>query len=206
MMFFVFLAPGVTYGILTASIKNQADLVGAMYHAIRGIAPVIVMNFFAAQFLAYFSYTNLDRMLAFTGGRLLVDADLPVPLLLVVFVTLIILADFALSSMTAKFTLLAPIVIPMFMMVGVSPALTTGAYRIGDSVVNIVTPLNSYLAIVLLVLQRYQAKAGLGSLIALMVPYSVVFGVCWTGFLLLWYLVGLPMGPGGGLHYVPPAQ
>lgn len=202
-MFFAFLTPGLVYGFATRSLKSQADVVGALYSAIKGIVPVIVMNFFAAQFLAYFSYTNLDRMLAFAGGSMLVEANLPVPLLLVLFVAFIILADFAMSSMTAKFTLLAPILIPMFMMVGVSPALAMAGYRIGDSVVNIVSPLNAYLAIVLLVLQRYQKSAGLGSLIALMVPYSVTFGIMWTLFLLAWYMTGQNLGPQGPLHYVP---
>jgi len=98
---------------------------------------------------------------------------------------------------------MAPIFIPMFMMVGMSPELTTAAYRIGDSVVNIVTPLNSYLLIILVVLQKYSKNAALGSLISLMLPYSLVFGVVWTAFLLAWYFLGLPLGPGAGLHFVP---
>lgn len=204
MMFFAFLTPGIVYGLVTGSIKSQQDVVAGFVHAVRGIAPVVVMNFFAAQFLAYFQYTNMDKMLAYAGGEMLVGADLPVPVLLVLFVVFIIVADFAMSSMTAKFTLLAPILIPMFMMVGISPALTMAGYRIGDSVVNIVSPLNSYLAIVLLVLQRYQKDGGLGSLIALMVPYSIMTGILWTGFLLLWYFTGMSLGPGGPLHYVPP--
>lgn len=203
-MFFAFLTPGLIYGFATRALKSQADVVGALFGAIKGIAPVIVLNFFAAQFLAYFSYSNLDRMLAFAGGEMLVKADLPVPLLLALFIAFIILADFAMSSMTAKFTLLAPILIPMFMMVGVSPALAMAGYRIGDSVVNVVTPLNAYLGIVLLVLQRYQKSAGLGSLIALMVPYSITFGIMWTLFLLGWYMLGTNLGPDGPLHYIPP--
>jgi len=205
MMFFVFLLPGLAYGVVAGSIKSQADVVEGFYSAIKGIAPVLAMNFFAAQFLAYFGYTNLDRMVAYTGGQLLVSADLPAPLLLVLFVLLVILADFAMSSMTAKFGLLSPIIIPMFMMVGVSPALAMGGYRIGDSVVNVITPLNTYLPILLVVLRKYNTKAGLGTLIALMTPYSLVFGIVWTLFLLGWYMSGADLGPGGGLHYLPPS-
>jgi aminobenzoyl-glutamate transport protein len=91
----------------------------------------------------------------------------------------------------------------MFMMVGMSPELTTAAYRIGDSVVNIITPLNSYLLIILVALQKYKPKAGLGSLISLMLPYSLVFGLLWTGFLLAWYFSGLPLGTDAPLHYIP---
>lgn len=203
-MFFAFLTPGIAYGVATGAIRNQNDLVAGFYEAMKSMAPVIAMNFFAAQFLAYFSYTNLDRMLAFAGGELLVKADLPVPLLLVLFIVFIIVADFAMSSMTAKFTLLAPILIPMFMMVGVSPALMIGGYRIGDSVVNVITPLNTYLPIILLVLQRYQKNAAMGSLMALMMPYSLAFSVMWTGLLLVWYFTGAALGPGGELHYTPP--
>ncbi len=203
-MFFVFLTPGLIYGIRTGAIRSQRDFCEGIYHAVRQIAPVIAMAFFASQFLEYFKYSNMDRMLAYVGGEALVKADLPAPLLLTAFVIFIILADFALSSMTAKFTALAPIVIPMFMLVGFSPDLTMAAYRIGDSVVNTISPLNSYLLIVLIVLNRYDVKAGLGSLIALMVPYSLAFGIVWTLLLLVWYMCGIPVGPNAGLHYVPP--
>jgi aminobenzoyl-glutamate transport protein len=91
----------------------------------------------------------------------------------------------------------------MFMIVGISPELTTAAYRIGDSVVNIVTPLNSYLLIILAVFQKYRPSAGLGTLIALMVPYSIVLGLVWTAVLVLWYFTGAPLGPESPLHYVP---
>jgi aminobenzoyl-glutamate transport protein len=115
----------------------------------------------------------------------------------------VVFGDFAMSGMLSKFGVLAPIFIPMFMIVGMSPELTTAAYRIGDSVVNIVTPLNSYLLIILAVFQKYRPKAGLGTLIALMVPYSVIIGLVWTAMLLLWVFLGLPLGPGSPLHYVP---
>jgi aminobenzoyl-glutamate transport protein len=170
----------------------------------RTMAPIVAMAFFAAQFIEYFKYSNLDRMIAYVGGGLLTTADLPTPLLLSLFVLFIVVADFAISSMTAKFTALAPILIPMFLLVGISPDLTIAAYRIGDSVVNTITPLNTYLPIILLLLQRYRKGAGLGSLMSLMLPYSVVFGVIWTAFLLVWYAMGWQLGPGAGLHYTPP--
>jgi aminobenzoyl-glutamate transport protein len=156
-----------------------------------------------AQFVNYFAYTRLDRMLAYAGGSLLVQADLPVPLFLSLFVLLVVVGDFALSGMLSKFGVMAPIFIPMFMMAGISPELTTAAYRIGDSVVNIITPLNSYLLIILAVLQKYNARAGLGSLIGLMLPYSVVFFFAWTALLLLWWLAGWPLGPGAPLGFSP---
>ncbi|MGL6289987.1 MAG: AbgT family transporter [Silanimonas sp.] len=199
----LFLLPGLAYGITTGALRGQQDLADALNHGIRSIVPVLVMLFFLAQFTAYMGYSGLDRMLAYAGGSLLFNADLPIPALIVAFVLVVVFGDFAMSGMLSKFGVLAPIFIPMFMIVGMSPELTTAAYRIGDSVVNIVTPLNSYLLIILAVFQKYRPKAGLGTLIALMVPYSIVIGIVWTVMLVGWYLVGLPLGPGSPLYYVP---
>jgi aminobenzoyl-glutamate transport protein len=199
----VFLLPGMAYGFVTGVLRTQKDFIEGIYHGIRTIVPVLAIAFFMGQFVNYFQYTGLDRMLAYAGGSLLVSADLPVPLLIVLFVLLVVAGDFAMSGMLSKFGVLAPIFIPMFMMVGMSPELTTAAYRIGDSVVNIITPLNSYLLIILVALQKYNKDAGLGSLISLMLPYSVVFGVLWTAFLLAWYWSGYPLGTEAPLVYFP---
>ena len=199
----VFLIPGLVYGYLTSQLKSQNDAIDALYHGIRSIVPVLVILFFLAQFVNYFAYSHLDRMLAYAGGSLLFDANFPIPVLIVLFVVVVVFGDFAMSGMLSKFGVLAPIFIPMFMMVGMSPELTTAAYRIGDSVVNIVTPLNSYLLIILAVFQKYRKGVGLGSLIALMIPYSVVLGLIWTTLLVLWYFTGLDLGPQAPLHYVP---
>lgn len=204
MILFTFLLPGMTYGWITGALRTQLDFIGAISHGVKSIIPVMVIAFFMGQFVNYFQYTGLDRMLAYAGGSLLVTADLPPPVLVVLFVLVVVAGDFAISGMLSKFGVLAPIFIPMFMMVGISPELTTAAYRIGDSVVNIITPLNSYLLIVLVVLQKYKTGAGLGSLISLMLPYSLVFFVVWTGFLLVWYMTGLPLGTDAALHYTPP--
>ena len=201
----VFLIPGVLFGWLTGQLRNQADLADALTHGIRSIVPVLVILFFLAQFVGYMSYSQLDRMLAYAGGSLLFEAALPIPVLLVLFVGVVVFGDFAMSGMLSKFGVLAPIFIPMFMLVGMSPELTTAAYRIGDSVVNIVTPLNSYMLIILAVMHKYRARAGLGTLIALMVPYSMVLGLAWTTLLVIWYFTGAPLGPASPLHYLPSA-
>jgi aminobenzoyl-glutamate transport protein len=203
MILLTFLLPGVAYGLVTRQLRTQADFIEALYCGIRSIVPVLAIAFFLGQFVNCFQYTGLDRMLAYSGGSLLVRADVPVPVLIVLFVMLVILGDFAMSGMLSKFGVLAPIFIPMFMMVGMSPELTTAAYRIGDSVVNIITPLNSYLLIILAVLQKYKKHAGLGSLISLMLPYSIALGVMWTAFLLVWYFTGAPLGFNAPLDYIP---
>ena len=199
----VFLIPGLVYGYLTKQLQSQNDAIDAMYHGIRSIVPVLVILFFLAQFVNYFAYSHLDRMLAYLGGSMLFDAKLPIPLLIILFVVVVVFGDFAMSGMLSKFGVLAPIFIPMFMMIGMSPELTTAAYRIGDSVVNIITPLNSYLLIILAVFQKYRKGVGLGSLIALMIPYSIMLGIIWTVLLLAWYFTGVDLGPQAPLHYVP---
>jgi aminobenzoyl-glutamate transport protein len=203
-IFFAFVLPGMVYGFLVGRLRSQRELVEALYHGVHSIVPVLTIAFFMAQFVNYFAYTRLDRMLAYAGGSLLVAAELPIPVFLVLFVLLVVFGDFALSGMLSKFGVMAPIFIPMFMMAGISPELTTAAYRIGDSVVNIITPLNSYLLIILAVLQKYQGRAGLGSLISLMLPYSIAFGVVWTALLLLWWVAGWPLGPEAPLTFTPP--
>lgn len=199
MILLVFLLPGMAYGYVTGALRTQAHFIDAIYHGVKTIVPVLTIAFFMGQFVNYFQYTGLDRMLAFAGGKLLIHADLPPAVLMVLFILLVVAGDFVMSGMLSKFGVMAPIFIPMFMMVGISPELTTAAYRIGDSVVNIITPLNSYLLIILVVLQKYKNGAGLGSLISLMLPYSLVFGVVWTAFLLIWMTTGQPLGPGSGL-------
>jgi aminobenzoyl-glutamate transport protein len=198
-VFLMFLLPGLVYGRLTGQLRRQADFTEALHGGIREIVPVLVILFFLAQFTNYFTYSNLDRMLAYAGGQALFEAALPTPLLVAIFVLLVICADFAMSGMLSKFGVLAPIAIPMFMMVGLSPELTTAAYRIGDSVVNVITPLNSYALIILAMFQKYRPRAGLGTLIALMVPYSLALAVVWTLTLLIWIALGIDLGPGAPL-------
>lgn len=204
LIFLAFLLPGMAYGAVVGTLRSQRDFIDGLYHGIRGIVPVLCIAFFLGQFAAYFTYTGLDRMIAYTGGAALVAADLPVPLLIAMFVVLVVLGDFLMSGMLSKFAVMAPIFIPMFMFAGMSPELTTAAYRIGDSVVNVVTPLNSYLLIILAVLSKYRKNAGLGSLVSIMLPYSLVFGVLWTLMLLCWYWSGLPLGMPGPLTATPP--
>ena len=200
----VFLLPGIVYGLITGQLRSQIDLVEALMQGVRDVVPVLVILFFLAQFIAYMGYSGLDRMLAYSGGSLLFGADLPIPFLIVAFVLVVVFGDFVMPGMLSKFGVMAPIFIPMFMIVGMSPELTTAAYRIGDSVVNIITPLNSYLLIVLAVLQKYRPRAGVGTLIALMLPYSIVLGLFWTALLVAWYFTGLPLGPGAPLGVLPP--
>ncbi len=202
-IFFVFLAPGVAFGIVNGMIRSTGGLTKLLIESMAAMAPIIVLAFFAGQFIEYFKYSHLDQLLAHTGGQALVAAQLSPYVLLVVFVMVTAVANLFIGSMSAKYAMFAPIFIPMFMLAGISPELTQAAYRIGDSVSNVITPLNSYLIIILVYIQKYVPKAGLGTLISMMLPYSMVFLVVWLIMLLTWVAFGWDLGIGGPLTYSP---
>jgi len=203
LLFILFIVPGIAYGITTGVLRNDKDVARLMTESMRGMATIIVLAFFAAQFLEHFKYSGLDRMLALKGGLFLGQAGLPTTVLIIAFVFLVLIFNLFIGSASAKYSIFAPIFVPMFMMVGISPELTQAAYRVGDSVTNIVTPLNAYLLIILVVMQKYAARAGMGTLIATMVPYSIVFTIVWCIVLLIWMLAGWPLGVDGALDYHP---
>jgi aminobenzoyl-glutamate transport protein len=202
-IFGLFLLPGVVYGRTTGTLKRLSDTTKLMAESVASLAPMLVLAFVAAQFIAAFKYTNLDRMLAFGVGKELAAADLPPALLLVAIVMFSIAFDLLVSSASAKWSLLAPIFVPMMMLLGLSPAVTQAAFRVGDSVANPVLPLNAYLVIVLLVMRQYAPRAKLGTLMGMTLPFSLAFGVVWTSLLLVWFEAGWALGPGGAVGYVP---
>jgi aminobenzoyl-glutamate transport protein len=201
MIFITFIIPGVAFGIAVGNVKNDKDVAKLLIDSMASMAPIIVLAFFAAQFIEYFRYSGLDRMLAMAGGQALGQAEMPAWLLIVVFILLTICFNLFIGSMSAKYAMFAPIFIPMFMLVGISPELTQAAYRIGDSVSNIITPLNAYLVIILVFMQKYVPKGGMGTLIATMLPYTIVFTIVWTLLLMVWMQLGIPLGPDGPLMY-----
>lgn len=198
-----FLIPGIAYGIGAGTVRRAADIADAFTHAMVSMAPVIAMAFFAAQFIECLRYSRLDQMIAFAGGGWLASLGLPPLVLLAGVVALVMCVNMLVASMSAKWAGLATVLVPMMMLAGISPELTQAAYRVGDSVTNPVTPLNPYMIIVLVCVQRYRPRAGLGDVIAMMTPYAAAFAVVWTGMLLLWVWLGLPLGPGGVLWYAP---
>jgi aminobenzoyl-glutamate transport protein len=203
LMFVALSAPGLAHGIAAGTVRNDRDVARMLGETMAALGPYIVLAFFAAQFVACFGRSRLGEMLAVAGGDWLARIGLPTQVLLAFFVLGVAAIDLAVASMSAKWAFLAPVFVPMLMQVGVSPELTQAAYRIGDSVANVVTPLNPYLVIVLVLLQRYARGAGIGTLVALMLPYAVAFGVAWTFLLALWVALGIPLGPAGPLAYTP---
>eukprot|EP00752_Nemacystus_decipiens_P014489 g12898.t1 len=199
-----FLIPAIAYGIGAKTIRNDKDIAKMMAESMAAMAPIIVLAFFAGQFIAWFKGSNLGEMFAITGGRAIAESGLPTWAVLTGFVLLVGVLNLFIGSMSAKYTLLAPVFIPMFMIgASMSPELTQAAYRVGDSCTNIITPLNAYLIIILMYVQKYDKQAGMGTMIALMLPYSVVFLITWTALLLGWVTLGIDLGPNGPLQYVP---
>lgn len=196
LLFILFIVPGVVYGLKAKTIRNSKDFAKFMGDTIADLGPYIVLGFFAAQFIAVFKYTHLGEMLALSGGAWLASLQLDVSVLLVAFVLLACLGNLLIGSMSAKYAFMAPVFVPMLMQAGVAPELTQVAYRIGDSVTNVITPLNPYMIIILALLQKYQRNAGIGTLVSLTLPYSIGFLIAWIILLMVWLLLALPLGPG----------
>jgi len=195
------LLPGLAYGLAAGTIKNDHDVIAGMNGTMKSLASFIVLAFFAAQFIAYFTWTNLGIITAVSGAQLITHLgleDLPT-LLMIALVLFAAGVNLLISSASAKWALLAPVFVPMFMLLGYSPALVQGAFRVGDSVTNIITPLMSYFPLILTFAHKYDPRAGLGTLIAMMLPYSIAFLIAWTLLLIGWIALGVPMGPGAPL-------
>jgi aminobenzoyl-glutamate transport protein len=192
---------GLAYGWGAGTIKNTNDLTGAMENSMRTMATYIVLAFFAAQFIALFNWSNLGVIVAVNGAEFLKNMEVGGVTLIISFVVATMILDLLIGSAAAKWALVAPVFVPMMMILGYSPEMTQTTYRIGDSVINIVSPLMAYFPLIVAFAQKYDKKGGIGTLMALMLPYSVTFFVGWTLFLIVWFYVGLPLGPGAEIFY-----
>jgi aminobenzoyl-glutamate transport protein len=204
MLFITASLMGIAYGIATGSFKNDADVMKGMAVSMKTLATYIVLVFFAAQFVAYFKWSNLGIILAVKGANVLMSADIGLIPLMILFIILSASINMLMGSASAKWAILAPVFIPMFMIMGYSPELSQVVYRIGDSVTNVISPMMSFFALIIAFVQKYEPKAGIGTIIATMVPYSIVFFVFWVILLVAWLLLGIPLGPDAGIYYVMP--
>lgn len=195
-----FMIPGLVYGMIVKTIRNDKDFMKHITKSMSGLAGYIVLVFFAAQFVYFFNYSNLGIIVAVKGALGLKSIGLTGIPLIAGFVLLSAFINMFMGSASAKWAIMAPVFIPMFMLLDYHPSLTQAAFRIGDSVTNPITPMMSYFALIVTYAQRYSEKYGIGTLISTMLPYSVMFGLFWVVLLIVWMLTGFPLGPDGPLH------
>jgi aminobenzoyl-glutamate transport protein len=203
--FLLFLLTGWAYGRATGSIKNHRYLVEMMAESMKDMGYYLVLAFAAAHFVAMFGWSNLGLISAVHGAAAIDSTGLPLPIVLGLMVVFTGLLNLFVGSASAKWALLAPILVPMLMLLGISPEGATAAYRVGDSATNIITPLMVYFPLILVFAQRWQRDFGLGSLTAMMLPYSIWLMVSGTVLIVLWFYLGIPLGPDAPVGYVMPA-
>ena len=196
----LFFIPGLIYGIIVKTIKNDKDVVKHMTHSMKGLGGYIVLVFFAAQFIYWFNYSNLGLVLAIDGAQFLSHIGFTGIPLILAFLLLSAFLNMFMGSASAKWAIMAPVFIPMFMILGYHPGFTQAAFRIGDSVTNVITPMMSYFALIVTYAQRYDEKNGIGTIISLMIPYTVIFMIIWAILITVWMLLGIPLGFDGPVY------
>jgi len=192
----VFLVPGIAYGYGAKTIKNTNDIVKYGVNAMASLANFFLLAFVIGQFISYFNFSGLGTILAVNGANFLETIGLTGVGLILAFIIFTAFLNLFMGSASAKWAIMAPIFVPMLMQMGISPAMTQAAYRVGDSSTTNITPLMSYFALIVVFAEKYDKKAGIGTLISTMIPYSIFIFVFWTMILMVWYILGLPLGPG----------
>ncbi len=192
----VFLMAGIGYGYGAKTFSGSNDVIKAITKTFAGLAGLVFMLLMIAQFIAYFNYSNMPNVIAVTLAGWLEQANISAVPLLVGFIIVIMLLDIIIPGSMPKWAIFAPIFVPLFMRLGTAPQTVLAAYRIGDSPMNVITPLMVYLPFIITVMQRYQKDTGIGTVIALMLPYTLIIAVAWIILFILWYVIGIPLGPG----------
>lgn len=195
-----FFVMGLCYGKGAGTITSSADVINPMTSTIAGLAGLFFLLLVISQFIAYFTYSQLGTIAAVKMADALQSAGLPTVWLIVGLIAVTAVIDIFIGGVVPKWAIFAPIFVPLFIQLGISPDLAVAAYRVGDSPINIVTPLMPYFALIVIFAERYRKKVGVGSVISLMLPYAVVLLVVWTVLLVVWYLLGIPLGPGGSIY------
>lgn len=202
LIFLLFVIPGIVHGYVSGKFQSHRDVIKGMSNSMESMAYYLVLVFFVALFIYVFVNSNIGLLLAVKGANLFKDQS---PVVIIIGVILITaLVNLLIGSASAKWAMLAPIFIPMLMILGISPEFTQAAYRVGDSTTNIITPMMPYFPLVVVFGQRYVKSTGIGTITSLMIPYSFCFLICWTIFLLVYWQIGFPLGVQGGYEYVKP--
>lgn len=199
---FLFFLPGIAYGLTTGEFKGEKDVCAALAKSMSSMGSFLVMAFVSAQFINYFNYTQIGTIVALSGVIFFQKINIGLIPLLVIFVLFSGFMNLFVGSSSAKWNILAPVFVPMFMLLGYTPELCQLAYRIGDSCTNVITPMMTYYAVILMFAQRYDKNAGVGTMTATMLPYSLAFLGGWTVLLILWLVAGLPIGVGTNIYYM----
>lgn len=193
---------GIVYGYVSGTFKKHEDVINGMNSSFKGLISFLVLVFFASQFVAWFKWSNLGILVAVKGAIFLQSANLGLIPLVIMFIIISGMINMFMGSASAKWAIMGPIFIPMFMLLEYSPELSQAVFRIGDSVTNLISPMMSFFALIIVYFEKYDSKSGIGSLIATMLPYSITFFIVWTLLLIIWIVFGLPLGPGAGLYYI----
>ncbi|MCK5056655.1 MAG: AbgT family transporter [Candidatus Aminicenantes bacterium] len=200
LIFLIAFILSIAYGLGAGTLKSDKDIMKGMAKSMNTMGTYIVLVFFAAQFVAFFKWSKLGLIVAVKGAEALKASGLVGIPLMVMFIVIAALINLVMGSASAKWAIMAPVFIPMFMMLGYSPEFVQVVYRIGDSVTNIISPMMSYFALIVAFVEKYDKRAGIGSVIALMLPYTFIFFILWAVFLVFWMLLGIPVGPGAPIH------
>ena len=192
----LFIAVGVAYGRTVGTLTSWGDMPEFMVKGMRDVAPVLVLFFVAAQFIAWFEWSNIGTVLAVSGADLIESLGLATPFVMVGVILMTFVLNLFITSGAAQWTLMAPVIVPGMMLLGVDPEVSQVLFRIGDSGSHLITPLNVYFALMLVYLQRYRRDAGIGTLVSMTLPVCFAVLIGWTAFFLLWYALGIPLGPG----------
>ncbi|WND02762.1 AbgT family transporter [Temperatibacter marinus] len=204
--FVMFLLAGWAYGSAVGTVKDHRDVVTMMADSMKDMAYYLVIVFTAAHFVVMFNWSNMGIILAINGAEFLGSTDLPMPVLIGLMILIAAMINIFVGSASAKWAILAPVMVPMFMLLGVSPEMATAAYRMGDGATNIITPLMFYFPLILAFCQRWKPEFGLGSLTAMMIPYSIWMLVLGLLMTMTWIGLDLPLGPGASASYVLPGK
>jgi aminobenzoyl-glutamate transport protein len=192
----IFLVCGIFYGMGAKSMSGSGDVIAGVTKTFAGLAGLVFMLLMISQFIAYFNYTNLPRVAAIEMAHLLETANIGGLALLIGFILVIVILDFILPGVVPKWAIFAPVFIPIFIRLGVTPQTVLAAYRVGDSPVNVITPLMVYLPFIVTIAQRYRRDAGIGTVVALMIPFVIAILIAWILLFVIWFWLGIPLGPG----------
>ncbi len=198
---FLFMLPGIAYGKTVGTFTKENGVCDALSSSMGSMGSFLALAFVASQFINYFNYTKIGSIIALAGANFLESVNISLIPLIIIFVIFVALMNLFMGSASAKWNILAPVFVPMFMQLGYSPELCQLAYRVGDSCTNIITPMMTYFAVIISFAQRYDKKASIGTITATMIPYSIVFLIGWVILLIVWLLLGLPIGPGVSAYY-----